>query len=106
MGEIMLVRQGDVLLRRIGEEAKRYTNKPVPSNGCVVLAYGSATGHTHKIVSRYARLYNTDEGVFLVLSRSAILTHEEHDEIRLRSGTYQVIRQLEWSDEDARRVED
>jgi hypothetical protein len=105
-------RQGDVLLVRVG--AMPATARPVAEDPRgVVLAEGEATGHHHRIGPAYrtATLYAHDEGTFLRVTGGAtspvvLLTHEEHDPIAIPPGDYRVIRQMEYSPDAVRRVED
>lgn len=95
-----MIRQGDVLVRRV----KRIPSdvKAVPrESGEVVLAHGEATGHRHAIVERQAEMWSGGGGTWLsVGDGGATLKHEEHAPIPLDPGKYQVVRQREHSDED------
>jgi hypothetical protein len=95
-------RQGDVLLERV---------KAIPATaaaeaneaGRVVLAYGEVTGHSHAFDSPWVCLFREtgSDGV----SRSFIrvggdapvaLRHEEHAEIPIPPGDYEVVIQREY----------
>lgn len=95
-------RQGDVLLRKVSEmpeECKREKG--------LVLAEGKVTGHAHRIVGTGATLYATpDQRRYLEIKDFAFVKHEEHGEIRLPSGCYEVIRQVEYTPERIRYVAD
>ena len=95
-------RQGDVLIERI--DAMPRDAMPVP--GPTILAHGEATGHAHEIKSRYARLYEAAGQRFLRVTRKATLRHQEHGEITLEPGDYQINRQREYSPESIRNVAD
>jgi hypothetical protein len=101
-------RQGDVLL--IPVRRRRFVGIPVARDGGrVVLAYGEATGHAHAIIDRGAELFQTDLGErFLqVLATGGVsLTHEEHADIVLPRGLYEVVRQREYDQEEIRQVLD
>ena len=107
------VRQGDVFLvptrKRPSEQAR-----PVTDNGRVILAYGEVTGHAHQVVGvddadpvPVMELFEEPDGTrLLVVKRDALLTHEEHGQIALAPGGYEVIRQREYSPEAIRNVAD
>lgn len=86
-------RQGDVsiiVLKELPKRAKRVKGEPV-------LARGEVTGHTHRIVEGRVRLYQLAGLLYLkVLSEFAKLYHEEHEDIVLPRGDYQVSRQREF----------
>jgi hypothetical protein len=46
------------------------------------------------------------ERKFVVVEDVSQLTHQEHGTITVEPGTYEVVRQREWSDEEERRVRD
>lgn len=88
-------RQGDILLvkvTRLPASAVRETNKDR-----IVLAYGEATGHAHAISSNFAQAFRTNSQRFLEAYEGAVLVHEEHSAIPLAQGTYQIIRQREFT---------
>ena len=98
-------RQGDVSILTINEvskKAKRVRGEPV-------LARGEVTGHAHRIIEGKVRLYQLAGLLYLrVLSEFAKLYHEEHEDIVLPKGNYQVRRQREfdWVKTEARYVRD
>lgn len=101
-------RQGDVLIVPVDELPAELIEVP-REDGRVVLAHGEATGHAHAIREPAARLYDTPDDVvgrMLVLEMPGIVEHEEHDEIRLPAGSYQIIRQREYTPEQVRPVVD
>jgi hypothetical protein len=97
-----LYRQGDVLLRAIS--AIPVAVEPSDREaGRIILAHGEATGHAHAIDApeSEAKLLTTAENQrFLRLVADVDLVHEEHSSIRLPAGSYEVILQREWSDDD------
>ncbi len=105
-----LIRQGDVLVRRIKALPKNI--KPAaPENGRLVLAHGEATGHHHSFaLSDRVALFREDGsggGLFLSITGApAALEHQEHTALVLAPGNYEVVRQREYSPEAIRRVED
>ena len=103
-----IYRQGDVLVRQIGKiDLSRLTEIP-RENGAVVLAHGEATGHTHAIEAKEARLFRGEKpGVcYLLLDAPVDLVHQEHAPIALPAGHYEVIRQVEYTPEAIRNVAD
>jgi hypothetical protein len=96
-----ILRQGDVLI--------------IPSNTSIsgtklphlTLAEGEVTGHRHRISNGKAELLERDGVLYLkVLSPSAILTHEEHAEITIPQGDWEIKIQREYSPEGWRCVAD
>ena len=84
-----MYRQGDVLLVEVD----------APPNGLKekdnVLARGEATGHSHRIEG--AKVYVTEDGMQVVqVERAARLVHEEHGEMVIPQGTYEVVLQEEY----------
>lgn len=99
-------RQGDVLLQRVRSIPKGYTKKAT-DQGRVILAYGEVTGHAHQVVVERtdaetveAFLAEINGETYLSAPAGAAVVHEEHGTIALEPGTYKVIRQREWTDED------
>lgn len=105
----IFVRQGDVgLAARPHLGGNIPDAKPVPrEDGRIILAHGEVTGHAHAIVGDGVDLLETPDGRrFLQLVAPQELTHEEHGTINLPEGTYEVIRQSEYSPEAIRNVAD
>ena len=87
-----IFRQGDVLLRQVKELPKTAKRK-----GDKVLAYGEATGHKHQFTSEFAELYVDVGGKqYAFLIERAVLEHEEHANIEVPEGTYEVVIQREF----------
>lgn len=99
-------RQGDVLL--ISEQVPEGATKEPLEAGRIVLAHGEATGHAHAVRSKYATPYMaSDKRRFLLIQGGrATLKHDEHGAVKVPPGTYRVVRQREWQDEEIRNVED
>ena len=125
-------RQGDVLIVRVDslpDNAKERTR----DNGRVILAYGEVTGHCHQIDNPDAAMLfdldlsatpqanarraayagitepvdpSVDLLTFLTVDKLSQLVHDEHAAITLEPGTYQVIRQVEYTPEAIRNVAD
>jgi hypothetical protein len=87
-----IFRQGDVLLRQVSELPKGVKRK-----GDKVLAYGEATGHKHQLTSEYADLYiDVDGRQYAFLVETSTLEHEEHANIDVPEGVYEVVIQREF----------
>lgn len=89
-------RQGDVIIKGIGVKPEGDI-KLLPH---LTLAEGEATGHRHQITRGQAELYQMATGLMYlkVLSDFATLYHEEHEEIELPKGDYEVFieREYDW----------
>lgn len=96
-GEI--VRQGDVLLRRVDSIPENVEVVP-RDNGRVILAYGEMTGHAHAIIDETTELVTTTLSPsierFLRVLEDTELKHEEHATVFLSPGVYEVIQQQEY----------
>ena len=86
-------RQGDVSIiavKGLPKKTKRVQGEPI-------LARGEVTGHTHRMIEGKVRLYQLAGLLYLrVLSEFAKLYHEEHADIILPRGDYQINRQREY----------
>jgi hypothetical protein len=84
----------------------------VVRQGAPVLAWGEATGHSHRIQDPNAATFfstgggNADGGYFVVSAESVQLIHEEHGPITLPRGTYLFWHQREYTPGAIRRVVD
>jgi hypothetical protein len=99
-----MYRQGDVALFPI--KVKDLSNAQKEQETDVVLAEGESTGHAHRIVKALAALYILNEMRILHLEEEAKLQHEEHGEIILPPGQYEVIIQREYHPREVRNVLD
>jgi hypothetical protein len=87
-----IIRQGDVLLRQVSKLPKTAQRKKDK-----VLAYGEATGHRHQFTSPFAELFvDVDGKQYAFLVETAMLEHEEHANIEVPKGTYELIIQREF----------
>jgi len=99
-------RQGDVYLEEVSSIPDEVT-EVARDNGRIVLAYGEATGHSHSISAKSAKLLETNSGErFLRIMRGATLEHQEHDAIKIPVRYVRVGRQREYSPEAIRNVAD
>jgi hypothetical protein len=96
-----IIRQGDVLIipcdtSVIGNKLNHLT-----------LAEGEVTGHSHRISNGEAELFERDGVLYLkVLSPTAILTHEEHAQVTIPQGNWEIRIQREYAPEVQRYVSD
>jgi hypothetical protein len=94
-------RQGDVSILAVKDVPKQARRV----KGELVLARGELSGHSHRIVDGKASLHRAlPDRLFLrVESRSARLFHEEHEDVRLPRGNYEIRRQREFDPFGGRR---
>lgn len=97
-------RQGDVLLKSIEEIPEGIELKP--NKGRIILAEGEATGHAHAMSSRNVIAKMIGVSLYLHVLKETILKHEEHGDIKVIPGKYEVVRQREYSPEEIRNVAD
>lgn len=97
--------QGDILFLRV--DGIPSNAKPVAAVGRrYVLAEGEATGHAHTVPARGTALMEVpNEGGVTYLTVEEItgpveVTHQEHAPVALDPGTWKVIRQREYTDDD------
>jgi hypothetical protein len=84
------IRQGDVLL--IPRVLVPGTKLPH-----LTLAEGKVTGHRHQISAGDAELFEKDGFLYLkVFSPTAILIHEEHAEVTIPKGNWEIHIQREY----------
>ena len=111
----MLIRQGDVALRTT-KQTPTADAKLITDAGRTILAYGEVTGHAHEVIVDAPpmgddvpaqQLFEEPDGTRLLVVRGpAMLRHEEHAPLAIPAGTYQVIRQREYTPEAIRNVAD
>ena len=105
MNQVKMVRQGDVLLRKVDIDLSEAT-KAQPGKKYVILAEGEATGHAHKVAVVACCLYLLQQRRILEVQRQTELLHEEHAPITLPPGQWEVIQQKEYTPEGLRNVLD
>jgi hypothetical protein len=94
-------RQGDLLFLR--QEARPAVN--LNARQSLVIVAGEATGHAHRLQSGTI-LEAPDGTLFLDLTQTTQVVHEEHGPITLDPGLWLVVRQREYHPEAIRTVED
>ena len=86
----MIFRQGDILLKSI----KQFPDNLKPKN--LILAYGETTGHCHQFMdSNIVAVYDLSQQQYVEVFDDAELFHEEHDNLIIPQGKYEVRRQRE-----------
>lgn len=97
--------QGDILFLRVdGVPSEARSVAPVGNR--FVLAEGEATGHAHTVPARGTALMEVpNEGGVTYLTVEELtggveVSHQEHASVKLDPGTWKVIRQREYTDDD------
>jgi len=105
----MLIRQGDVLLRKIKGLPNKANLKPKDDN-CV--AYGEVTGHHHKVIDGDV-FVDAKGGLYVEAAGKTCLRHQDqtgavadHQPLNIPAGTYEIVIEEEYTPEGLRRVED
>ena len=80
------IRQGDVLVEKIGKLPKVKKQK-----GYVILAHGEATGHAHRIRTGAEMLLAENGDKYLKFSEITELVHEEHSAIPFTDLSDRVV---------------
>jgi hypothetical protein len=95
MTDIQQIRQGDILLVRVREPTRRELatgDDGLPLAG--VRIEGERTGHAHVL---NAEVYDIPRGRRAVLLRDdGVLTHEEHSDVIVPAGWWEIRIQREW----------
>jgi hypothetical protein len=88
----MIYRQGDVLFKKVDVLPKKKRKLDTD-----IIVRGEATGHAHRITNGI--LYSSWQRgtrLYIKASKGAKVVHEEHKELELDQGIYEVIRQREY----------
>lgn len=102
-----MVRQGDVLVVKTSSEIpKDAALQPKEEGNRVVLAYGEVTRHAHAYYKDTVTKYHKDSDVYLNVTETTPLEHEEHTKIDFVKGIYKVIQQQEYWDGQWQKVAD
>ncbi|MEA5503195.1 hypothetical protein VB735_08755 [Halotia wernerae UHCC 0503] len=95
-----VIRQGDVILLPVQEVTGQKIHH-------LILAEGEVTGHKHRISEGEAELSEQNGTFYLrIFSSSALLVHEEHQDIAIPQGHWIVKIQREYQPEGWRYVAD
>lgn len=88
------LRQGDLLLKKVKSLPKK---AELMSKGRdYVLAYGEHTGHKHVLKGSGFNIHIFDDVRFLEILRVTPLIHEEHREIVVEPGIYELGQEREY----------
>lgn len=97
MNKRRMFRQGDVLVVEIDDEDIPKKAK-VLERDRLILARGEATGHHHSIISKGAVMYALGKNLRAMRVQEPVeLVHQEHLPIELPAGSYQIIKQREYT---------
>lgn len=96
-------RQGDLLFIRQGARPDDDTLQP---RAGAVLVEGETTGHAHRLAAptRGAILTGPDGALYVDITHTTQVVHEEHGPITLDPGLWLVVRQREYVAPDISRV--
>lgn len=94
-----MFRQGDILVRRINKLPMGLREKDN------TVALGEVTGHSHKIMNGKVMVDNSGNQ-FVIAQQGTKLVHEEHEQIPLEEGNYEIVRQREYNPIQNRQVTD
>lgn len=100
----MVWRHGDVIVAAVESIPEDAPRRPA-----AILAWGEATGHSHRIAdARTAEVFDGGDafGFLRVTADTALLVHDEHKPITLPRGTYRFWQQREYSPKEIRVVRD
>ncbi len=93
MKTLKTIRQGDVLL----QEIKKINTKKQIGKDKFTLAYGEKTGHHHDIIGNLKVFETPQKQILLEVERPSMLTHQEHQHIKIEPGLYKVVIQREYT---------
>jgi len=71
-----------------------------------IILHSDTTGHSHKV--KNAQLFMKDGKPFIVAEKEAVLTHEEHKDLKLPPGNYEmkIVKEYDHLLEESRNVID
>lgn len=105
----MYYQQGDILIKKITSLPNDLKSE-LAKNERFILAEGEATGHNHSIVAEpLIEFYRGHNGrLYLKAEKSCIVTHQEHNEINISPGLYEIDKVQEYDHflEESRKVID
>lgn len=102
------LRHGDILLRPVSKAAGELIHEGME----YVVAEGEATGHRHTLSTQTKngiRVFQDAEGNrYLDVTGQARIRHQEHKELEVEPGHYQVVieREFDYFSQEIRRVAD
>lgn len=101
------IQHGDVLLKKMAKLPKGVVEVP-RVDGLLILAEGEATGHHHMVVDKTAVLWELNGNLYLEVTETVTITHEEHKALPIPTGIYRVgrVKEYDYFAEMERRVVD
>jgi len=78
------IRHGDLILKRIDSIPKEATK-----TDNMTLALGEATGHDHTLQGN-CQVYEQSGTKFVKAEEKTVLTHQEHNTVKIDNGLYRV----------------
>ena len=103
----MNYQHGDVLLKEVKVLPKGLMLKGTQD---VIVAEGELTGHSHKVQGKGVQLLERaeDKTLFLNVIWPSTITHQEHQEIEISPGLYEIgrIKEYDYFEAQARLVRD
>lgn len=105
-------RHGDIMLKEVDALPLGKTT----SHHTLTIALGEATGHHHSLFEirdvEYTKApieyLNLDDGRFLIIHQPVLLRHQEHHELRIEPGIYEITeeREYDYFEESMKKVVD
>lgn len=92
-------RQGDVLVKEIGNEDAIFYTTHMKGSKITTLEISGETGQKHRISGHVSA---NSSGTLLLLEESGTMTHPQHEPLNLPEGLYQVYRTREYDEERER----
>ena len=73
-----------------------------------ILAEGEATGHSHQVIGENITVYGEEQERLLEMPNGGTVKHEEHKEITLPPGEYDIsiVKEYDHAEESVRNVVD
>mgnify|MGYP001194377499 CR=1 FL=1 len=87
--EILIARQGDIGIIKVDELPK----DAILRKNNMIIAHSDLTGHSQRI--QESKLYDFNGKIFTKVLSSAVLIHDEHEQIKLKKGIYELRPQRE-----------
>jgi hypothetical protein len=101
-----IYRQGDCML--VAVDSIPAEAKVQPAKKSLVLLHGEAANHFHQFMdAQDVRMYVADGGArYIDVGALALLSHEEHDTVKVPPGKYFIPVQVEFTPAELRQVQD
>lgn len=99
-----LIRQGDILLKKVENDAlvkairKDGRNVPRVRGKGLIIALGEATGHHHRVLTKGVRVIERAGKRYLVVPQGTVaeFVHEEHETLLVGAGVHEISNQREY----------